>query len=146
MNDDATSDAIERHTCTMSGRGTLEDTEEINTNAPRFDKIEGIETKPVLRWESGTITLGFKRAQCENHLNFARHPVVLWVHESSQVQVILEEHLLPSAKTMFPQLRGLNFPTGQCAMPYSQSNQSLDGGSPDQEPVMASPISRFEPY
>ncbi|KAK3573643.1 hypothetical protein QTP86_029970 [Hemibagrus guttatus] len=35
---------------------------------------------------------------------------------------------------------------GQCTMPYSQSNQSLDGGPPDQDPVMASLISIFEPY
>ncbi|KAK3559060.1 hypothetical protein QTP86_001114 [Hemibagrus guttatus] len=31
-------------------------------------------------------------------------------------------------------------------MPYSQSNQSLDGGTPDQDPVMAGPISRFIEY
>ncbi len=31
-------------------------------------------------------------------------------------------------------------------MPHSQVNQGVDGGPPDQDPVMASPISRPEPH
>lgn len=31
-------------------------------------------------------------------------------------------------------------------MPYRQVNQGVNGGAEDQDPVMASPISRPEPY
>ncbi|KAK3539392.1 hypothetical protein QTP70_005928 [Hemibagrus guttatus] len=93
---------------------------------------------PTVKYEGGSVMIwgSFNKAGigqiclCEGRMNQAKY------------RVVLEEHLLPSV----PQLRGLDFPTGQCAMPYSQSNQSLDGGSPDQDPVMAGPISRFEPY
>uniref|UniRef100_A0AAY5KCL3 Major facilitator superfamily (MFS) profile domain-containing protein n=1 Tax=Esox lucius TaxID=8010 RepID=A0AAY5KCL3_ESOLU len=36
--------------------------------------------------------------------------------------------------------------SGQCSMPHSQVNQGVDGGPPDQDLVMASPISRPEPH
>ena len=49
-------------------------------------------------------------------------------------KVVLEEHLLPSALTMFPNSEDWFFPAGQCSMPHSQVNQGVDGGPSEQDP------------
>ena len=62
-------------------------------------------------------------------------------------KVVMDENMLPSfCSDIVPQIWGFVFPAGQCSMPHSQVNQGVDGGPPDQYPVMASPISRPEPH
>ena len=71
---------------------------------------------------------------CEGRMNQATY------------KVVLEENLVPSALTMFPNSEDFFSPQRQCSMPHSQVNQGVVGGPPDQDPVMASPISRPEPH
>ena len=71
---------------------------------------------------------------CEGRMNQARY------------KIVLEENLLPFALTMFPNSEECFFPAGQCSMPHSQVSEGVDEGPPDQDPVMASPISRPESH
>ncbi len=59
-------------------------------------------------------------------------------------KVVLEENLLPSALTMFPKSEDFFF-SRTMLHTTQQVNQGVDGGPPDQDPVIASPISRPEP-
>ena len=76
-----------------------------------------------------------------------RADLFLWrTHESSQVQGYPGRKLASFCSHNVPQLWGLVFPAGQCFMPHIQVNQGVDGGPPDQDPVMASPITRPAPH
>lgn len=56
-------------------------------------------------------------------------------------KAILETNLLPSALKISP---NSGFKAGRCSIAHSQVRQGVDQGSPDQEPMMAIPISKPE--
>jgi hypothetical protein len=65
---------------------------------------------------------------------------LLRMHESSHLQGCPGKKLAYFCTDNVPQLGGLFFPAGQCPMPHSQVKQDVNGGPPDQDHVMASPM------
>ena len=64
----------------------------------------------------------------------------------AKYNVVPEEKLASFCSANVPQLWEVFFPAGQCSMPHSQASKGVDGVPPDQDPVMASPISRPESH